>query len=477
MHLLRQSPLQRLRHSYLSKGLVTAMDIFLSVLASALVIVAVDVILGAALFPQSASRGFNAAYLVTAGLASAIAVALLRTWRIIIRHLSVQDLGVFLGAAVVKGVLMAATALILRRWSPTLLLVLSLDVLLTAGVLIVTRIAMILVWNHFNNRIQEKYSYKRVMVFGTSDKSVAMIVRLQKSPHYKVIGFLDPGAPGRTIEGLPVFSAKDEQGLEDVLTANRADALLFSTEQEARAEENRLIRICASKGISTLIAPSLDEVTGKEAFLHPREIKVEDLLGREEIHISPDTVAGSFCGKTVMVTGAAGSIGSELCRQLAGFGVKRMVLFDNGETPMHNLRLELEERFPQLDFVPVIGDVRHPERLDYAFRTQRPQVVFHAAAYKHVPLMEENPCEAVMVNVFGTKNVADKCLEYGVESLVMISTDKAVNPTSVMGCTKRLAEIYVQSLGLALAGELPAPVGKLRTLPSRKPVPPPLSKR
>ena len=162
------------------------------------------------------------------------------------------------------------------------------------------------------------------------------------------------------------------------------------------------------------------------------------------------TIQANFKDKVVMVTGAAGSIGSELCRQLAGFGVRKLVLFDNAETPMHNLRLELEERFPQLTFVPIIGDVRLIQRLDFAFRTHRPQVVFHAAAYKHVPLMEENPCEAVLVNVIGSRNVADKCIEYEVEKMVMISTDKAVNPTNVMGCTKRLAEIYVQSLGKSI---------------------------
>ena len=166
-------------------------------------------------------------------------------------------------------------------------------------------------------------------------------------------------------------------------------------------------------------------------------------------------IVENFNGKTIMVTGAAGSIGSELCRQLATFNPKKLVLFDNAETPMHDLRLELGERFKDLDYVPVIGDVRQERRLDFVFRKYRPQVVFHAAAYKHVPLMEENPCEAVRVNVIGSRNVADKCVEYDVEKMVMISTDKAVNPTNIMGCTKRLAEIYVQSLGLAMdRGEL-----------------------
>ena len=200
-----------------------------------------------------------------------------------------------------------------------------------------------------------------------------------------------------------------------------------------------------------LIAPSIDEVVdGKVQKQAIREIKIEDLLGREEIKISMDEIIANFRGKTIMVTGAAGSIGSELCRQLATFGIKELVLFDNSETPMHNIRLELEDRFPNLKFIPVIGDVRMIPRLDFAFRTYRPQVVFHAAAYKHVPLMEENPCEAVLANVAGSRNVADKCIEYDVEKMVMISTDKAVNPTNIMGCTKRLAEIYVQSLGLAI---------------------------
>ena len=441
--------LQRFRNTYLSKSLVLVMDLVLSVLASGLVLILINLLLGSALFPLSASRGFHAAYLIGATLYSFVAFLIFRTYRIIIRHLSVRDLALFLGAALFKAALLLLSTLISQRYNPTLLLIFGFDALLTLGFLVAVRVLMILVWEHFNRRIQEKYEYKRVMVYGTSDKSVATIIRLQKSPHYKVIGFLDQGASGRTIEGLPVFSPKTEAGMEKALIENRIDAILFPTEKEAQAEENHLIHFCSQKNIKTLIVPTVDEVVEGEALFRPREIKVEDLLGREEIKISLSSIEDNFRGKTVLVTGAAGSIGSELCRQLAGFGVGKLILFDNAETPMHNLRLELEEHFPRLNFVPIIGDVRHPERLDFAFRTHRPQTVFHAAADKHVPLMEENPCEAVLVNVYGTRNVAEKCLEYGVETMVMISTDKAVNPTNVMGCTKRLAEIYVQSLGLS----------------------------
>ena len=203
--------------------------------------------------------------------------------------------------------------------------------------------------------------------------------------------------------------------------------------------------------MKTLIAPSISEADENGSFHQwVRPIKIEDLLGRSEIHINMEEVMTEFCGKVVLVTGAAGSIGSELCRQLAQMNIKKLIMFDSAESPLHNVRLEFEKNYPGLDFVPVIGDVRVKERLRMVFETYQPQIIFHAAAYKHVPLMEENPCEAVLVNVVGSRQVADMAVEYGAEKMIMVSTDKAVNPTNVMGCSKRLAEIYVQSLGCAI---------------------------
>ena len=244
------------------------------------------------------------------------------------------------------------------------------------------------------------------------------------------------------------------KGAEDLISnANKysVSGILFPYVADAREEQDRLISYCRTANLRTYIIPGIDEMTdGSSLGNYVRKVKIEDLLGRDEIKISMNEIIENFNNKVVMVTGAAGSIGSELCRQLATFGVKQLILFDNAETPLHNIRLELEDRFPELNFVPVIGDVRSLPRLDFVFRKYRPQIVFHAAAYKHVPLMEENPCEAVWVNVTGSRQVADKCVEYDVEKMVMVSTDKAVNPTNIMGCTKRLAEIYVQSLGLAI---------------------------
>ena len=228
-------------------------------------------------------------------------------------------------------------------------------------------------------------------------------------------------------------------------------AILFPDQKSVREEQDRIIRYCGKDKVKILIAQPIEEAAGNT--IKPQkiqEVRIEDLLMRDEIEISMSEVIANFQGKVIMVTGAAGSIGSELCRQLATFHVKQLVLFDSAETPMHNLRLELEERFPDLYFVPVIGDVRQEARVDFAMRKFHPQIIFHAAAYKHVPLMEENPCEAVLVNVKGTACVANYAVSYGVEKFIMVSTDKAVNPTNVMGASKRLAEIYVQSLSIAI---------------------------
>ena len=250
----------------------------------------------------------------------------------------------------------------------------------------------------------------------------------------------------------PVYYFEDEEDLQQVTARLSVDGVLFPTTDCAHGERDRLIRYCESLGVKVLITPPVDEVVdGKIMKQTIREIKIEDLLGRAEIRINMNEIVAGLRGRTVLVTGAAGSIGSELCRQIATFGVGRLILFDSAETPMHNIRLELEARFPELEFVPVVGDVRVRERVDMVYRIYRPSVVFHAAAYKHVPLMEENPCEAVMANVVGTRNVADLAVTYSVEKMVMVSTDKAVNPTNIMGASKRLAEIYIQSLGLAIA--------------------------
>ena len=394
----------------------------------------------------------SATWLVTSFVFSFCFIWALRTYRIIIRHSTIKEFGLFVLVALFKQFMSGFVYGLLYGFALNVLMLMMVDFFLTFCAFFLVRISMTLVYEAIKGRLDHRKECQNVLIYGVSEKSVSIISRLANSPHYKIVGFVQFGnqSVSHIISEIKVYYVGSEDAFKQVVSDLGADALLFAYEDDVRLESDRLIRYAIDANVKTLVAPSIDEMVDGKLNYKLRNIEIEDLLMREEIKISMDEIVENFQGKTVMVTGAAGSIGSELCRQLATFGVKELVLFDNAETPMHNLRLEFDEKFPGVKYTPIIGDVRLPARLDYAFRKHRPQVVFHAAAYKHVPLMEENPCEAVLVNVAGSRNVADKCLEYDVEKMVMVSTDKAVNPTNIMGCTKRLAEIYVQSMGLAM---------------------------
>lgn len=437
---------------FLRSWAVLALDTAVSVLASAVAILLADIMFASDLLNTPTQICWLCGSLVF----SVAAFLLCRTHKLIIRHSSLREVGMLTLAVLVKGVLLTVMMGIIpyaTLSSGRMQAAIILDILITITALLSVRVVMLVTYDILKRRSLNYKPRKRVLIYGIDDKSIALVTRLQSSPHYRVIGFITYGsAPEKhAVAGLRVFYFKDERSIAYLRENAGMEAILFARNSEAREEQSRLIKYCVSHKVRILIAPEIGEVVDGKLMSSPvRNIKIEDLLGREEIKISLDEIKAMFQGKTVMVTGAAGSIGSELCRQLATFGISKLVLYDNAETLMHNLRLELEERFPDLNFVPIIGDVRLPRRLDFAFRTHHPHVVFHAAAYKHVPLMEENPCEAVLANVIGSRNVADACIRYGVDKMVMISTDKAVNPTNVMGCTKRLAEIYVQALGLAI---------------------------
>jgi len=442
---------------YLSKWAILTMDIFIAGIASAISLGIISV-WNKHMF---ASTSLPLSWVGGALLMSALSFVLWRTYLCIVRHTTIREIANLLAAVLCKelGLILLITTLpwlqnIGTIGAVEITLLFTLDTTLTFVGCLVARIAMILLYNQMRSRIRHHENSSRVLIYGIGDKSVALVKRLSRSPHYNIVGFINRGASSQSLQiaGLKVHFFESTADLHSLREEHYIKGVLFASENDARLEQEKgLFKECAAAGIKTLLAPSIEEVVGGRLMRNQiREIKIEDLLGRPEIEIPTAEVARDFAGKIILVTGAAGSIGSELCRQLAGFGIKRLVMYDNAETPMHNIRLELEERFPTLDFVPVIGDVRSKERLEYVFRHYKPQIVFHAAAYKHVPLMEENPCEAVLVNLGGSRNVADKCLEYDVEKMVMVSTDKAVNPTNIMGCTKRLAEIYVQSLGMAL---------------------------
>lgn len=445
---------------YWSSGFVLLVDEAVSVIST----LVAYLLIGQLMPHPMLDKGWFLPWLLASAVAGFLAFRVFRTYRSVIRHSPIRELWKFGAAVCMKELFLIVLCLLMEdqvRSVNAAVMYFVLDFLITLSALIVLRIMLVLFYQYIKGQRSGTSASRDILIFGTDEEAVSLVGRLQHDSHYRVRGFLTYGKllKHHILAGLHVYYFENEESFREMLDFVRVDAVLFVSDRSARQEQERLIRYCRHAGVKALIVPPIGEL-GKNQTPQQgiREIKIEDLLGRPEIRISMNEIIANFRGKTVMVTGAAGSIGSELCRQLAGFGVRRLVLFDNAETPMHNIRLELEESFPELDFVPVIGDVRQQPRLDFAFRTHCPQVVFHAAAYKHVPLMEENPCEAVLVNIVGSRNVADFCLRYGVEQMVMISTDKAVNPTNVMGCTKRLAEIYVQSLGQAIVnGEVSGP--------------------
>ncbi len=389
-------------------------------------------------------------------LTSILSFSFFKVYRAIIRYTTLREIARICASAFGKDILLWIAIICIKPSqapSATIIGVVFVDFLITLFALLLLRVAMIISYDIIRAKDKRDSNVRRVMVYGIGDKSASAVSRLRNSTHYRIDGFIifGPEMRGHQLAGLPVYYFENLKNLKELTAKYTFDGILFPNVTDARTEQDRLIRYCRTCQLKTYVIPTIDEMTDENALgNYIRKIKIEDLLGRPEIKISMDEIIVNFSNKVIMVTGATGSIGSELCRQLARFGIRRLILFDNAETPLHNIRLELEDSFPELDFIPVIGDVRSERRLDFVFRKYRPQIVFHAAAYKHVPLMEENPCEAVRVNVTGSRQVADKCVEYDIEKMVMVSTDKAVNPTNIMGCTKRLAEIYVQSLGLAI---------------------------
>ena len=442
------TPLTKIVNRYLSTKVVFILDMLMSLVASLVALLLVDII---------ATRDLMAIriaglWLVTSFVFSFIFLLALRTYRIVIRHMALKDIGRFVMVAFSKVMLMGFIFGMIVNYSRVLYVMMIADFFFTCSAFLLLRIAMLVSYDIVMDKLNYRKTCMNVLIYGVGDNSVSLLNRFNNSEHYRIVGFVLFGRHNlaHLISEKKVYYIDGEGSFAELVKDVEADAVMFASEDDARAEKDRIIRYAIASEIKTLMVPSVDEIVDGKITSGVRNIEIEDLLMRPEIELNNNLIKDYFKGKTIMVTGAAGSIGSELCRQLASFGAERLVLYDNAETPMHNLRLEFEEKHPDIDLVPVVGDVRLPNRLDYAFRTWRPQVVFHAAAYKHVPLMEENPCEAVLVNVAGSRYVADKCLEYDVEKMVMVSTDKAVNPTNIMGCTKRLAEIYIQSAGLAI---------------------------
>lgn len=263
---------------------------------------------------------------------------------------------------------------------------------------------------------------------------------------YNILAFVDMNdkKAGKVLEGVKIYKS---QALSYLLKRYNVDKVVIAKKLLAQDKKRKLIETCLKYNVNVLEVPQFESwINGELNIRHIKNIKIEDLLDRGVIELDDNALRKQLLNKTILVTGAAGSIGSEIVRQLTRFKPARIILFDEAESPLYDIQLELSEKFRFNDFIIEMGDVREYNRMEGIFVKYKPDIVYHAAAYKHVPMVELLPVEGVKTNIFGTKNVADLAVKYGADKFVMISTDKAVNPTNVMGCTKRIAEIYIQSL-------------------------------
>lgn len=308
-----------------------------------------------------------------------------------------------------------------------------------------------------------KNSSIRVLIYGTQSAGIAIAKMLRSSgdTRYKPVGFIedDKSQNAHTLLGMRIYHL-DEKLIKRMKEKNICDVIISPLKMK-QLVPSRDLAIFLNNNIHILTAPNICEWHEEDDKLPNRKqiaidsIQIEDLLERPEININTENVRNTLQDKTVLVTGAAGSIGSELVRQILTFSPYSVVLLEQAESPLHDLMMDLRHQYPNRQLIACIADVRDRERIEEVVSNFRPDIIYHAAAYKHVPLMEDHPNEAIRANVAGTKNIADMAVKYGVERFVMISTDKAVNPTNIMGASKRIAEIYVQSLFKQLVKENP----------------------
>jgi FlaA1/EpsC-like NDP-sugar epimerase len=290
---------------------------------------------------------------------------------------------------------------------------------------------------------------KKILVVGAGDAGEMLMREITRiyAQKYLPVGFVDDNRQkvGERIHGVPVLGAISK--VPELVTEHQVDEIIVAIPSMPGKEMRRIVELCTATGATIRTLPGVDRlIDGKVAVSQLQAVKIEDLLGREPVVLDTEAISEFVRSKVVLVTGAGGSIGSELCKQVARFGPRKILLVEQAENNLFHVHRALVREFPDVLSIPLVADICDSKRLGQIFANERPQVVFHAAAHKHVPMMEENPGEAIKNNVFGTKKVADLSAEHGVEKFVMVSTDKAVNPTSVMGVSKRVAEIYVQAL-------------------------------
>lgn len=434
-----------LRMSYLNPYIIWGADCILSLLCSLLSFLFYHYLINVSVDVELLHH-----FLWVALISSFVWTGVCKTFRGIIRYSTMVELTRVIYAMMLKALTFTVAAYIVLDYVGLF----AYSVIITdfiGSVFLLMSVRVFIVNFYYHLLWLLKKPKQVTLIYGVTEGAINLANHLRNgNGSYDVIGFVTRQAENKKLRvaGYTIYLIDEKGGLQKLFSTLKVDCVLFLSTTDLHGDEE-IVQYGLEHNINLRVLPFL---TGQEQWtdIQLRNIQIEDLLSREEINIDLENIRHELAGKVILVTGAAGSIGSELCRQLCRFELKQLVLFDFSETATYAIDMELRKKFPGCNVVPVIGDVRNRDRVESQIKCYRPDIIFHAAAYKHVPMMEKFPCEAVRTNVLGTRIVADMALKYDVKKFIMISTDKAVHPSSVMGATKRLAEMYVQSLGSAI---------------------------
>lgn len=378
----------------------------------------------------------------------------LRTYSGIVRYTGLRD-----SFRILVAVFLVNATLFTINW---LDFVVREHMLIPASVIVINFLTSFLFLTSYRLVVKSIFDYSKelttekqnVLIFGAGQSGLITKKTIDQdslSP-YKIVGFIDDDThkTNKKLDGIPIFNAQSD--IEGIIKKYKIKYIIISVQNISPTRKNTIVDFCLTNNIKPLNVPPVKQwLNGQFKTKQLKDVKIEELLERDAINIRNDEITKDIAGKRILITGAAGSIGSEIVNQITKFNPQLIIACDQNETALHELELDLREKFADMNFSFFIGDVRNANRMEYLFNRYKPHVVYHAAAYKHVPMMENNPAEAVLTNVLGTKTVADISIKYGVDKFVMISTDKAVNPTNIMGASKRIAEIYTQALNKHIA--------------------------
>lgn len=435
-----------LHYNYLSRYLIWATDVFLSVVATLLSYLFLNYLVHINIVP-----GIALLFLLWSMVFSIFWTWVTKTYDGIIRHATITELTRIVYAMLLKDItLLVVSFFIFEHVGRFVLAIITLDFIISVFLLMLMRITVAAFY--YSVISGSGSGTLNTMIYSSEDESAVSLANYLRSAEtqYNLVGFLtrDPHKNNYRMLGYKFFYIDELKNIRPIIEKYKINCLLFTSKDDLHGDDE-IFNYGLKHNISMRIAPMAD-VSEEQASIQLRSIQIEDLLGRNEIKINLKEIDSRLKNMTVMVTGAAGSIGSELCRQLCKFHLKQLIMVDFSETALYEINMELTKRYPENNIVSIISDVRNSSRMEANIRDYRPDYIFHAAAYKHVPMMELYPCEAVRANVLGTMTVADLAVKYGVQKFIMISTDKAVHPSSVMGASKRIAEMYVQSYGNAI---------------------------